>query len=145
MTMKQAQELAQDLMRRHKLSPEWSFQFDRSKVRFGKCNFSKQQISLSTYLVEANGEVEIRDTILHEIAHALAPRGAGHGPVWQALALSIGCTGRRCYGQEVARPVPKFKGTCPSCQRAIHRHRRAVMACGNCTAVFDPRYVFIWS
>ena len=69
-----AQQLAHDLMRLHNLPPEWSFKLDRSKVCFGKCYYSKKQISLSRYLVELNDEEEVRDTILHEIAHALAPR-----------------------------------------------------------------------
>jgi predicted SprT family Zn-dependent metalloprotease len=145
MTLEGARKLAQELMRLHKLPPQWSFAFDRSKVRFGKCNYGKQQISLSRHLVELNSEEEVRDTILHEIAHALAPRGAGHGPVWQSLALSIGCNGQRCYGQQVVRPAPKHRGTCPSCRTVIHRHRRAVIACGKCTDVFDPKYLFVWS
>ena len=145
MTLKQAQELANDLMRLHRLTPDWSFTFDRSNVRFGKCNYRQKQISLSKFLVELNGEGDVRETILHEIAHALAPRGAGHGPVWKSLALSIGCNGRRCFGQEVVRPAPKYQGTCPSCRRVIFRYRRGVIACGKCASVFDPKYAFVWS
>jgi predicted SprT family Zn-dependent metalloprotease len=145
MDLEQAQKLAEALMRRHKLSAEWSFTFDRSKVRFGKCNYGKKQISLSHHLTLLNDEPEVRDTILHEIAHALAPPGAGHGPVWKSLALAIGCSGQRCYGKEVLRPRPKHKATCPSCKRVIYRHRRTVLACGKCAPAFDPRYVFVWS
>lgn len=145
MTLEQAEELAKYLMKLHGVSREWSFAFDRSKVRFGKCDYRRKQISLSRYLVELNGEDEVQDTMLHEIAHALLPRGAGHGPAWRSLALSIGCNGRRCYGGEVARPRPKYKGTCPSCSTVIYRHRRAVLACGKCAVVFDPKYVFDWS
>jgi len=145
MKLEQAEGLAKHLMRLHGLPCEWSFVFDRSKVRFGKCDYRRQQISLSRHLVELNGEEEVQDTILHEIAHALAPRGAGHGPKWRSLAIAIGCNGRRCYGHEVARPMPKFKGTCPVCRRVIYRHRRAVIACGKCADVFDPKFVFDWS
>jgi predicted SprT family Zn-dependent metalloprotease len=145
MTLEQARKLAEDLMRLHKLSPSWSFVFDRSRVRFGKCDYGQRRISLSRHLAQLNSEAEVRDTILHEIAHALAPRGAGHGPAWKLLARSIGCTGQRCYGQDVLRPAPKYKGTCPSCRRVIYRHRRTVIACGKCAPAFDPRYVFIWS
>lgn len=145
MTLKEAQELAIGLMRLHRVPSDWSFTFDRSKVRFGKCNYRKKQISLSKYLVDLNDEEEVRDTILHEIAHALAPRGAGHGPVWKSLALSIGCNGQRCFGQEIARPAPKYQGCCPSCERVIYRHRRAIIACGHCAPVFDAKYVFVWS
>jgi predicted SprT family Zn-dependent metalloprotease len=132
-------------MRVHKVPPAWSFQFDRSKVRFGKCNYGKKEISLSRYLVELNDELEVRETILHEIAHALAPRGAGHGAKWRAVAESIGCQAKRCYGEEVARPAPRYKGTCPTCRQVIYRHRRTVIACGRCSPVFDRRFAFVWT
>jgi predicted SprT family Zn-dependent metalloprotease len=144
MTLEQAQRLAEDLLRLHKLWPGWSFAFDHSKIRFGKCNYGKRQISLSRHLVQLNDETQVRETILHEIAHALAPRGAGHGPIWKSLARSIGCTGQRCYGDDVRRPRPKYKATCPACKRVIYRHRRTVIACGRCAPVFDPKYAFIW-
>jgi predicted SprT family Zn-dependent metalloprotease len=145
MKLSRAEELAKALMRQHRLPRSWSFTFDRSKVRFGKCDYRRRQISLSRHLVELNAEDEVRDTILHEIAHALAPRGAGHGPAWRALALSIGCNAQRCYGREVARPAPKYTGTCPACKRVIYRHRRTVLACGKCSDMFDPRFLFAWS
>jgi len=145
MELAQAQKLAEHLMQLHQLPATWSFAFDRSKVRFGKCHYGKKEISLSRHLVELNDEREVRETILHEIAHALAPCGAGHGPAWKALARAIGCSGQRCYGPDVRRPKPRYKATCPSCQRVIYRHRRTRIACGRCTPVFDPRYVFLWS
>ena len=144
MTLEDARKLAGRLMRLHKVPEEWSFRFDRSKVRFGKCSYSDKEISLSRYLVELNSEDKVRETILHEIAHALSPRGAGHGQAWRAVARSIGCQAKRCYGDEVVRPRPKYKGTCPTCRRVIYRHRRTVIPCGRCTKVFDQRFAFVW-
>jgi hypothetical protein len=40
--------------------------------------------------------------------------------------------------------MPKYKGTCPECQRVIRRHRRTLIACGKCSPVFDRRFVFEW-
>jgi predicted SprT family Zn-dependent metalloprotease len=145
MHLGEAEEMAKDLMREHRLVPKWTFQFDRSKVRFGKCDYTNRIISLSRYLVELNSKGEVRDTILHEIAHALAPRGSGHGDAWRKVARSIGCNAARCYGEEVIRPTPRYKGTCPKCRRVIFRHRRTRIACGRCTPVFDSKYEFTWS
>jgi hypothetical protein len=39
MMLQQAEELAQRLMRLHELPREWSFVFDRSKLRFGRWRF----------------------------------------------------------------------------------------------------------
>jgi predicted SprT family Zn-dependent metalloprotease len=140
-----ARHLAEHLMRLHKVPSEWTFRFDRSKVRFGKCDYAKREISLSQHLVELNAAQEVLDTILHEIAHALAGPRAGHGCAWKRVALSIGCNAQRCYGGEVSRPAPKYKGTCPSCRSVIYRHRRMKISCGKCAAVYDPKYVFVWS
>jgi predicted SprT family Zn-dependent metalloprotease len=145
MDLQHAKEMAEALIARHRLHRQWTFVFDNSKVRFGKCDYRRKQISLSRYLAELNDEIEVQDTILHEIAHALAPRGAGHGPAWKAIAIAIGCNGQRCYGRHVRRPSPKHKGTCPSCKRIIYRHRRNAIACARCTNVFDPKYAFVWS
>ncbi len=37
---------------------------------------------------------QVRDTVLHEIAHAIAGPEAGHGPLWKATARRIGATPR---------------------------------------------------
>jgi SprT protein len=145
MKLKEAEKLASELMTLHNISQSWSFRFDSSKVRFGKCDYRKREITLSWRLVELNNEFEVRDTILHEIAHVLAPRGSGHGPAWRAVARAIGCNAKRCFGEEVKRPKPKYKGTCPSCLKVVYRHRRVTIACAKCTPVFDSRFAFVWS
>jgi hypothetical protein len=50
-----------------------------------------------------------RDTILHEIAHALTP-GHNHDSVWRAKSIEIGCDGKRCYGSDVR--APRACGVC---------------------------------
>ena len=37
---------------------------------------------------------QIRDTVLHEIAHVIAGREAGHRPLWKVTAQRIGATPR---------------------------------------------------
>ena len=46
-----------------------------------------------THALEGSEE-QIRDTVLHEIAHAIAGHEAGHGPLWKATARRIGATPR---------------------------------------------------
>jgi predicted SprT family Zn-dependent metalloprotease len=145
MNILDAKRLAERLMKTHKLTPAWSFHFDSAKVRFGKCDYGKREITLSRHLVELNDEAEVRDTILHEIAHALVRPSVGHGQAWQRIAHAIGCNARRCYGDEVVRPKPRHKGTCPACHRVVYRHRRVMIACAHCSPVFDKRFAFIWS
>ena len=53
---------------------DWQFGWDRAKRRLGVCRLLEKSITISIHFVRANLETphEIRDTILHEIAHALA-------------------------------------------------------------------------
>lgn len=144
MTLEATKVLARVLMEQHNLHG-WTFTFDRAKRRFGCCDYDRKRISLSAYLVQLNHEEQVRDTILHEIAHALAGRKAGHGRVWQRIAQSLGCSTMRCYTTEVVEPPPRYEGTCPGCARKIHRLRRKRLACARCSPHFDPRFLFVWT
>jgi len=88
--LEDARRLATELMTRHGLAG-WRFELDRAKRRAGICRHQQRTIGLSAPLTRLHPEAEVRDTILHEIAHALAGPRAGHGPAWVATALRIGC------------------------------------------------------
>ncbi len=126
----------------------WTFEFDNARRRFGVCRFDRKVISLSRTLVELNSEDECRDTVLHEIAHALAGPRAGHGPEWKRKCLLVGARPERCYGNgEVRLPVPRYSARCPSCGHEIGFERRPslVRACGSCCREhargrFDDRF-----
>jgi predicted SprT family Zn-dependent metalloprotease len=120
-----AETTARELMFQHGLH-NWQFEFDHAVVRFGRCSHSRRTISLSRELVQLNTEAQVRDTILHEIAHALVGPGHGHGRVWKLRAASIGAKPERCYDQSVV-PVPRameWTGTCQSCGKVLQRMRR---------------------
>ena len=78
----------------------WVFKFNRRKRQMGICFYPHQgrpgRIELSIYFVEKNSEEEIRDTILHEIAHALVGPKHAHDAVWRAKYIEIGAVPKRC-------------------------------------------------
>ena len=87
---------------------DWQFGWDRARRRLGVCRLLKKSITLSIHFVHANLEIphEIRDTILHEIAHALAwtrHRDRSHGPLWKTICLEIGAVPRAAARQEAIR------------------------------------------
>ena len=85
--------MARRLMEEHGLS-SWTLAFVETKRRLGDCHFRDRVIRISrTHALERNEE-QIRDTVLHEIAHAIAGPEAGHGPLWKATARRIGATPR---------------------------------------------------
>src|SRR5436305_12159247 len=87
--LRRARELARALMDAHGLA-DWEFRFNRRKRGAGLCLHHRGTIELSLYFVRLNGPDKVRETLLHEIAHALVGPGHGHGPVWPAKAAGLG-------------------------------------------------------
>jgi predicted SprT family Zn-dependent metalloprotease len=128
------------LIKKHNLLDSgWVFQFDKATTRFGCCNYTRKVISLSKPLVEANSWDNVKDTILHEIAHALTP-GQNHNNVWKQKAIEIGCTGDRCYNSEEVNCVPtRYLMECSTCgyQRSNNRKPKTLRACGKCCTKYN--------
>ena len=132
MLLSDAQKLARELMDKHELT-HWRFEFDKATRRFGATHYGLRMITLSKALVQLNDEAQVKDTILHEIAHAICGHANGHNEVWRQTARVIGCNGSRTYNSnEVVTPPKPFKGTCPNCSRVIEARRRSSIACGRC-------------
>lgn len=126
--------LARNAMNNHGLT-YWIFQFDRAKRRAGYCNYTRKTISLSYHYTQRNNLPEIMDTILHEIAHALAGPGNGHNAVWKAVCVRIGAKPQRCYPNSVDMPKGRWKAKCNSCQKEFSKHRKPKLLVGRyCTA-----------
>ena len=69
---------------------EWTFKYDKAKQRAGSCSHWNKQITLSRYLItEGNSDEEIMNTILHEVAHAIAPEAEHHGRVWRKIFRNL--------------------------------------------------------
>jgi predicted SprT family Zn-dependent metalloprotease len=78
----------------------WKWKWNnRLKTTAGTTEFESKTISLSSLYVTKATESEVKNTILHEIAHALTP-GHNHDKIWKAKAKSIGCNGERCHEVE---------------------------------------------
>ena len=144
MYLDDAEAMALRLMRAHGLG-DWRFDFDRAKTRAGICKYDLHEIGLSRTLTQLHTEAEVRDTILHEIAHALVGPEHGHGPVWRAKALAIGCSAQRCVPDTAPRADAPWRGTCPR-GHVVTRWRRPhrVLSCRRCSPAFDPDMVFTW-
>jgi hypothetical protein len=138
-------ELAADLMREHELYG-WSLTFDQARNRAGECRRRIKQISLSEPLLTMWTPEQVRDTILHEIAHALAPPRSGHGIEWKRVCVAIGADPTRTWDPSQNESLPKrWIGTCPS-GHEIYRDRRPrkPVSCTQCSPVFDANYLITW-
>ena len=122
----------------------YTFEFDNAKRIFGRCFYTRHKITISKGICEANLDklnTQIKDTILHEIAHAFCvyaygvKEGRGHGEKWRSIAKQIGSNGERCYSSSEVTPVlSKYSLVCDSCGRSVPKHRKPSVerACGVC-------------
>ena len=145
MDLDEAARLGRRLIAEHGLH-DWTLVFDRAKQRAGICRYGTKQIGLSAPLTALHPEAEVRDTILHEIAHALAGPRHGHDAVWRATARRIGSSGQRCMSSDAPRVEGDWVGTCPAGHR-VTRHRRPERpsSCPTCSSTFSVDHVFGWT
>ena len=85
----EARELARTLLDEHGLA-DWTVRIDNTQGRLGACFNDRKVISLSRQYITTGTDEQLRNTILHEIAHAHAGHAAGHGPKWKAAAIRVG-------------------------------------------------------
>ena len=114
--------LADKLLDEHGLIEKgWRFSFDRAKRRAGSCKFSKKEITIAKAYAERQERMEIKNTILHEIAHALVGSQHGHSQIWRKKAKEIGCDASRCH--HIVFSKPKYVLTCYNRCFEVSRYR----------------------
>lgn len=90
---KHIKQFAEAKLAEHGLAEKgWIFAWSTATVTLGFCKYNEKMITASSKLVKINSQKENEDTILHEIAHALAGSEAHHGPQWKRIAKRIGAT-----------------------------------------------------
>jgi predicted SprT family Zn-dependent metalloprotease len=141
--LQDAEHLARELLDLHGLA-DWPVEFNRSRKEFGACRRYPPTIILSRYFTELNDEAEVRDTILHEIAHAKLPPRQGHDALWKEMARSVGAKPERCCGEGVVAPRLPFIGRCPVCGYTVEGYQRYEESCGKCADAFDPDLLLVW-
>jgi len=126
--------MATRLLEEHGLAG-WSVTFDGAKRRAGVCRYERKVIGLSAPLTRLHSPTEVRETVLHEIAHALVGPRHGHDAVWAAQARAIGSSAERCLPADMPRVAAAWLGVCPE-GHVVERHRRPerVLFCARCPA-----------
>ena len=128
-------DLATELMDAHGLVG-WRIKLDHARRRAGQCDYVNKIISLSRLYVRHADIEHIRDTILHEIAHALVGPRHGHDAVWRQKAREIGCTATRYHDLSFARA--RWVMTCPNGCFSVERHRKkSGLVCVSCKSAVE--------
>lgn len=92
---------ARELMDKHGLDG-WTFRFSAARQMIGLCKEQDRIIQLGRHHAANDPREQVTDTILHEIAHALAGAAVGHGPIWRNTAKRIGATPRASKASDPA-------------------------------------------
>ena len=135
---------AEALINQH-LDSSWTFAFDHAKVRAGLCDFTRKRITVSRYLAARFDDEENYQTLLHEVAHALAGPKEGHNRRWLSIARELGYTGGVRHTGETARELAAWVGMCPA-GHTVYRHRKPSRAtsCLKCSPVYNEAFRIGW-
>lgn len=113
------------LLIKHGLN-DYSFEWNRAKKILGQHFGFKKVIFLSYPITKGQDFKKVKNTLLHEIAHAIDYKERGfskHDLTWQRIAKSIGSSGNRC-GQ-IEKPLSfNHVYKCESCKLEIGTYRR---------------------
>ena len=146
-TKQDAEKFAADKLKEFNLDQAgWTFVWDTARARLGYCTYTNKTVGLSSFVFDAIKdelkESEAKDTILHELGHALVGSGVGHGRKWADVTLSIGGSAQRTYTDVKILDVgkyaaaAKYTATCCHCGKttAYHRMSKHLLqrACGVC-------------
>ncbi len=143
MDLKELEATARWEMTKHGLH-DWTFGMADTKRRLGVCKYRTKRIEIAEYYARNSPQESVLDTLLHEIAHAIAGPKARHGPAWKAVAVRIGATPRACdNSDETVIPPGDWQATCPACNKIIHRYKRPRSLSGyRCRCVARSPLVF---
>lgn len=137
-------ELGKHLLGASLLARGWTFQFDRARVRLGRCLFRRRGafvriISVSVQHAREGWVPNVEDTVRHEIAHAIdyELRGtSGHDAQWKHLALRCGASPKARAGERPSDDAAPWRAECPTCTYSFPLYRRPTRryACPTCPA-----------
>jgi predicted SprT family Zn-dependent metalloprotease len=147
MDLDRAQGMAIALMAKHGLIDDgWRFRWDNAKTRAGCCRCFRRIVQLSRPCIELCVAEDVRQVILHEIAHALAPYDEGHGARWQAILVRIGGHPEAYLPADLPSPPAPWRGTCGAGHR-VERYRAPtqVLSCRQCHGGFNLHALLDWT
>jgi predicted SprT family Zn-dependent metalloprotease len=114
----------------------WKVAYSHSRTCAGTCAFTSKTLSFSRHLIARGSPEQMRDTVPHEIAHALAGPRHCHSSKWREIALRIGCNGERCHNMDLAPPkwIYRCSAGCWQRPRFKRSHLTAKHTCKQCRA-----------
>lgn len=79
----------------------WTFSFNNRKKALGLCSYRHKSIQISQHYAAHHSEEDVRNTMSHEVAHAIAGGREGHGAFWKLTHRRLGGDGMRCGSSNI--------------------------------------------
>ena len=133
----------------------WTFRWNSQRSNAGMCKYNHKRIEVSAVIAEYVTPESTWNTVLHEVAHALAGPHAGHGPKWLATCKELGGSGNvsTTLDGDIAERFTRssrWVGKCPNDlthrtyrDRLTQKARRA--ACGECSPSWKAENIYKWT
>lgn len=138
--------LARSLMDFHGLD-HWRLDYSKKATWYaGLTRFHERTIRLSARHMMNYEYLYVRETILHEIAHALVGHEHGHNATWRRTAKRIGSNGERCVSKDAPTIDGDWAAICPNGHRYTQgRHPKRTQICRLCAGTPEARRVLTWT
>jgi predicted SprT family Zn-dependent metalloprotease len=144
MNIVEALDRVRELMNEHDLH-QWNIRLSNRRRQLGRCTYHTQTLWFSRHMIEYYDWDNVREVVLHEIAHALLSPSEGHSDIWLAKAQEIGCVNpARLFKNN---PIPgRYRSTCPVCGEIKFRYRYSSAMNGRLyCAACGPSAVLTWT
>ena len=145
MNLFDAEILAKELISEH--IPHYRFGWMNEKTVNGRCRYDSKTIVLSRPRTTLRTRDAVRNTIMHEIAHALTPE-AGHGRAWKMQMIRFGLKPERCSSDAIDESrISNWRAVCKGCGKISYmiRKPRVDRSCGECSPkVYNEKYLLTY-
>lgn len=111
----QFSELVEDYMRNsHLFDKGWVYKFNYLKRKLGLCYHNRKVLEFSLPFVEVNTLDLMKNTIIHEVSHALVGPYHKHNHVWKSQCRDLGLMNPTavCVDPRLNSPVGPYQFTC---------------------------------
>jgi hypothetical protein len=102
--------MANYLMRvyHHESLEGWEFDFCKTVTAVALCRYDDKTIRFSEFFINLITKDNLKEAIVHEIAHVIAGPEANHGPEWQDAMKTLGYQNAKPYISVSDLPKPKY-------------------------------------
>ena len=135
----------EDLLMEHELDG-WTVKLGNAARTAGSCHYGQKVIRISLKVAQIVEWEEVHDTILHEVAHAIAGHSAGHGYEWRRVAREIGLKNPQRTASFDTTSIDPWVGTCPAGHTVTRPGApRRLRSCALCHRGFSADHLLTWT